>query len=312
MPKTILTFFLLFVSLTVWGQRKIDNTLSAGHQAVKGSKVSLIPPAGFTVAQNFLGFQEEESGSSIMVLDIPAPFGETAFAITTENLKTQGIEAKEIENLSINGFPALFVTGIQNAYGTSFTKYILLLGTEQETIVLNGLSPANLQVGEEVKKSLLSVFYEANKALDPFQSVDFSIDVTETKLRFAKSMSNSLIFTVDGKIPTASTDKTSLIIGKSFSPAATDDNIAFATSRIRQTPFIIQEIAYAEEIRVDGLTGVEILAKATSMTSGVAEQIYQVILFTDELYYILFGTTNDLTTGSVEEIKKAVLTFRRK
>lgn len=32
----------------------------------------------------------------------------------------------------------------------------------------------------------------------------------------------------------------------------------------------------------------------------------------DKLYYILFGTTNDETDKSIEEIRKAVKTFKRK
>ncbi|MCL2132434.1 MAG: hypothetical protein FWH36_08325, partial [Lentimicrobiaceae bacterium] len=133
MTTKILTSFLILISLAGCGQKKIENKLSDQHQDIKGTKVSLIPPKGFIDGVNFLGLQQSESGSSIMVLDIPGPYSETSKAMTKESLLSKGIEVKKIENLTINGLPAVFVTGIQNAYGTIYTKYILAFGTEQET-----------------------------------------------------------------------------------------------------------------------------------------------------------------------------------
>ena len=48
MTRTILTTFLLFIGLTTFGQKKIDNKLTEEYQNIKGTKISLIPPKGFT------------------------------------------------------------------------------------------------------------------------------------------------------------------------------------------------------------------------------------------------------------------------
>ena len=125
-------------------------------------------------------------------------------------------------------------------------------------------------------------------------------------------MSNALIFSVDGQVPTASSDKTNLIVAKSFSQILTEDKKLFSLNRLKQTPIEIENIEYTNEITIDGVSGYEIYAKGKSKRSGETENIYQVILFSDKLYYILFGTTNDETDKSIEEIKKAVKTFKRK
>ena len=307
MAKKILTTFLLFISLTTFGQMKIDNKLTEEHKIIKGTKISLIAPKGFTDGANFLGFEHKESGSSIMILDIPGPYSETSAGINKHNLLSKGIEVSKIENLTINGLSAIFVTGTQNAYGNIYTKYILVFGTDDETIMINGVSPKNLEkIGNEIKKSMLTVYYEADKKINPFETLDYTIDVSATKLKFGKSMSNSLIFSVDGQVPTLSNDKTSLIIAKSFSQITQEDKKLFAINRLKQTPFEIENIVYTNEITIDGIFGYEIYAK------GKTEKIYQVILFSDKLYYILIGTTNDETNKSIEEIKKAIKTFRRK
>ena len=173
--------------------------------------------------------------------------------------------------------------------------------------------PENLKkVGDEIKKSMLTVFFEADKKINPFEALDYSIDVSKTKLKFGKSMSNSLIFSVDGQVTTTSNDKTNLIVAKSFSQITIEDKKLFCINRLKQTPIEIENIEYTNEITIDGISGYEIFAKGKNKKSAETENIYQVILFSDKLYYILFGTTNDETDNSIDEIKKAVMTFKRK
>ena len=248
-----------------------------------------------------------------MILDIPGAYSETSAGINKENLLSKGIELSKIEKLTINGLPAIFVTGTQNAYGNIYTKFILVFGTNSETIMINGVYPENLKkVGDEIRKSMLSVFYEANKKINPFDALDYTIDVSETKLKFGKSISNSLIFSVDGQVPTASGDKTNLIVAKSFSQITTEDKKLFCINRLKQTPIEITNLEYTKEITIDGVSGYEIYAKGKSKKTSETENIYQVILFSNNLYYILFGTTNDETNKSIDEIKKAVKTFKQK
>ncbi|MDD2983293.1 MAG: hypothetical protein PHQ74_07890 [Crocinitomicaceae bacterium] len=312
MTTKILTTFLIFISLSVWGQKNIENKLSSEHQNIKGTKVSLIPPNGFTDGLNFLGLQQVESGSSILILDIPGPYSEISKGITKENMLLKGVEVKKIEKLIMNGLPAIFVTGKQNAHENRYTKYILVFGTDNETIMINSVFPENLKkIGSEIKKSILTVFYEADKKINPFETLDYTIDVSESKLKFGKSMSNALIFSVDGHVPTASSDKTNLIVTKSFSQITAEDKKLFCMNRLKQTPIEIVQIEYTNEITIDGISGYEIYAKGKSKNSDETENIYQVILFSDKLYYLFFGTTNDETNESVEEIKKAVKTFKR-
>jgi hypothetical protein len=311
--KFILTLLTLLLFQHLFGQRIIENKLTEAHQNIKGTKISLIPPDGFTDGQNFLGLQQAEMRSSILVLDIPGPYTEISAGINKKNLQSKGIELQAVENLTINSLPAIFVTGTQKASGTQYTKYILVFGTESETIMINGVHPDDLKlVGEQIRNAMYSVYYEADKNLDPLAALDYTIDVSQTKLKFGKSMSNSLIFTVDGQVPTASSDKTNLIVAKSFYQINIDDKKRFCLNRLKQTPIEISSIVYTKEITIDGMSGYEIYAKGSNNETNETENIYQVILFSDKLYYILFGTTNDQTDQSIEEMKKAIMTFRRK
>ena len=308
---SIVVYF--FTSLNLSGQPATNNVLTPDHQNINGTKISLIAPKGFEKAANFLGFQQTQSGATIMVLDIPGPFAETSKAITKEDFLSQGVEVKTIEKLELNGLPAFFVTGEQNAHGNIYTKFVLVFGTANETILINGASPNNLQeIAKEIKTAMLTCFYDADKKINPFDALDYELDVSPGKLIFAKSVSNSLAYTSDGNLPTKSTDKTTLVVAKSFSKTVIEDKKLFALNRLKQLPIKITKIESTQQITIDDIPGYEIVASGKDKKTGNPEKSYQVILFSDSLYYIFYGSTNQDFDNNINELKKAVKTFRRK
>lgn len=313
MKKLFLYAITLVTFSTAIGQTTINNILTTEHQNLIGTKISLIPPKGFVKADNFLGLQQTQSGSTIIVLDIPGPFSETSKAMTKEGFLSQGIEVKTIENLTLNNLPAIFATGEQNAYGNIYTKFVLCFGTDQETIMINGACPNNLkEIAKEVKTAILTSFYEKDKKINPFEVLDYEIDISKSKLMFAKSISNTMTFNIDGFSPTKSEDKTSLMIAKSFSKTNIEDRKLFALNRLKQLPIEIIKTETTEEISIDGISGYEILLTANDKKTNEPEKIYFVMLFSDSLYYIFYGSTNQNFDDNINELKKVVKTFKRK
>lgn len=312
MKNTYLLATLLF-TISFFSQTTILTTLTLTHEEVRGSKISMIPPKDFQVAKSFMGFQQAETNSSVMVLDVPGPFLEVSKALTVENLLKQGVEVENSEQIILNGLPAVLIKGDQTAYGSIFRKYILVLGTEQETIMINGIVPKDsLALGDAVKNALLSTVYDVNKILTPLDAVDFQISTVETDFIFAKSMSNMLVYNRDGKIPVETSDKASLVIAKAFSKVAITDKKMYATNRIKTLPVQISKIIKTIAVEINGLKGYEITAEGVNRKTGIKEQAYQVMLFTDDSYYILFGSSQDDFDTNLVVFKKLVQTFQLK
>jgi hypothetical protein len=160
--------------------------------------------------------------------------------------------------------------------------------------------------------SLITVGQEADKIATPLESLDYSIDVSGSKLRFAGKVANSIIFTTDGVLQTKSTDKTILLVTEAFSKAPIADKKTFALNRVNQTPLEIENVESSSEITIDGISGYEVVAKGKDSKTEEKENLYQVILFSDNLYYVLLGTTNDESKISMDLLKKIIHTFRRK
>ncbi len=313
MKKIFLLAIGIIQSMIVSCQESISNELTADHLAVKGTKVSLVPPDGFIGAANFLGFQQTQSGSSILVLDIPGPFTEVSSAFTDEGLLSQGMVLKDKTELTLNNLPALLLRAEQSARGVTYTKYILAFGSEKESILINAAFPADLvEMDDVVKNSLLSTFYEPDRIIDPFETVDFEISTEGSPLVFAKSVSNSLIFNHDGKVPTESTDKASFIVGKAFYEITVEDKKLFALNRMKQLPIEVDDVIAIEPVEIDEISGYEIVADVKNKTDGAKKRVYQVILYSDNLYYILLGSAESDFENNIESFRNLAKTFKRK
>jgi|JI8StandDraft_1071087.scaffolds.fasta_scaffold01009_3 hypothetical protein len=309
---SILSAFLVSTSM-VYSQNGISNKLTKAHLLVRGTKVSIIPPKDFTNAPNFLGFEHNPSGSTLMVLDIPGPFSETSKGLTKEKLLANGMEVKQIETMTFNGMPALFVTGEQKSAGVLLTKYVLAFGIDKETYLINGAVPKyNTQLALEVKKSIQSAVFNSMVNINPFESIDYTIDMAKGNLKLAKRVSTSLVFTADGKFPTKAPEKTTFIASKTFSKIAVGDRKTFCIKRLNQTPMTIEKNSLPTPISVDGLQGFETIVEAKAKSSERLEKVYQVILFSDTFYYIFVGSTSDKTDKSITALKQVVQTFKRK
>jgi len=314
MRKPILTFIGLIILTSSFGQKELCNTKSEKHKQVCGTKYFLIPPTGFIAAPNFQGFQQLNSGASILLMEIPGPYIETTKGFNEEGLKTQGVILRKKEEIKVNGLQGIILTTEQFAYGTNFKKYILVFGDSEFTTIINGTFPNEIKdLDIDILESMYSIAYEADLTIDPLSAVPFSINTENTKLKFAKNMSGSLLYTVDGKVPTGSEDKTSFIAGLSLANIQTIDKKLTAINRIKKLPFT--EIKIVEEqilpIEIDGISGYEIVADGYN-ESGVKEMIFQVMLFTDNGYYIMIGTTQNDFQNNLDLFKKVSKTLKRK
>ena len=313
MKKTVALLLIFSFSLLTFGQTTITTKLTDAHTSVEGTKVSLIPPKDFIKAANFLGFQQTNSGSSIMVINVPGPYSKVTPGFTKEGLLTQGVVASKIENIQLNNLPAIFVTAEQSAYGNTYTKFILAFGTEKETMLINGIYPKDrTELDEGMKKALMSVVYEPNKKVNPFDVVDFKIDTTGTGIIFAKSVANSMVFNRDGKLPSESKDQANLIVAKAFSKVTIIDKKQFALDRIKQLPIDIVKIISTKPITIDSISGYEIIADSKDKKTGTKEKAYQVLLFSDSIYYMLFASCEADFDNNLTLFQKLVKTFKRK
>ncbi len=303
MKKTSLFILLLSAQLSFGQAEK--------HIQVPGTKCSLIPPAGFIPSTTFAGFQDNQTGAAIMINEFPAPYQSIADGFTAEALKTQGLTVTNRQTIDFNNSQATLIDATQPANGTTFIKQILIFGDTLQTVLVNGIYPeASKAVEPEIKAALLSTVYNASQDDNPLDAVAFSIDVTNTEFKLVKYLSGSLIYSIDGKIPT---DKPTLIVASSISKITAGNQRKYAEERLKKLPggdlLAIREV---EEVTIDNLKGYGITADAKT-SDGIRELVYQVMLFNEKGdYYIVVGQTKEDFQEYLATFRQIAGTFKRK
>ena len=303
MKNQLLVLFLLLAQITVGQTEKLTK--------IAGTKCSLIPPVGFVAATTFSGFQDVETSSSIMINELPAPYQSLVDGLTADALKTKGMTLVSKQEIDFNGSRATLINITQPANGTTYIKQMLVFGDTKGTVLVNGIYPeTSKDIKAKIEEALLSTVYNAAQDDDPAGAATFSIDANGTDLKLMKYMSGSLLYSVDGKIPT---DKPTLIVGNSLAKIPAQNQKKYAEQRLKKLPggelLSIREI---KEIRVDNLEGYEIVANGKSK-DGKPELIYQVMLFNDRGdYYIILGQAQEDFQHNLTTFKKVAKTFKRK
>ncbi|MBC7903885.1 MAG: hypothetical protein H7Y27_10695 [Gemmatimonadaceae bacterium] len=163
------------------------------RQLIAGTKFSIIPPKGFTLSTSFSGFQNLETGASIMVATIPAPADQMIAAFTTESLKTKGMTFIDKQQVDVKGGKATLVRVSQPANGTTYLKQILIFGDAKSTHMVNCIYPEAEKAKEsEMRKALLSTVQDDNVKSDARGAAKFSIDESGTVGKAAENMDTYL------------------------------------------------------------------------------------------------------------------------
>jgi hypothetical protein len=302
--KGTFLFGLLLLGLIVFGQK--DNLVK-----VPGTKCSMVPPDGFVTSTTFSGFQDNKSGASIMINEIPGPYQFTVDGLTADALKTRGMTFISKETIDFNNSKATLVNVIQPANGTTYLKQILVFGDTKQTVLVNGIYPeASKSLETKIKEALLSTVYNAAQNDNPLEAATFTIDVANTAFKLIKYMSGSLLYSTDGKIPT---EKPTLIVGNSIAKVPAQNQKEYAEERLKKLPGGEQSVVREfNEITIDNLKGYELIADGKTK-DNMPKLVYQVMLFNDKGdYYIIVGQAKEDFQKYLEAFKQVSKTFKRK
>ncbi len=295
----------LIIALIFWAH--VATAQTGNPVAIAGTKCSMVPPATFVPATRFSGFQNEENGASIMLTELPAPYQLMVEGFTPEALQNQGMKLVSKEIIDHSGSKATLLKITQSANGINYIKLLLLLGTNDYTVIVNGIFPeAQQKIEAPIKAAILTTAYNASQVENPAAGVNFTVDVTGTNFKLAKSMSGNLMYSTDGKIPTV---KPTFIAGSSVG-GASGDRRRFAEQRLKSLPrgeLIV--IKQTNEITISGLPGFEIIGDGKNK-DGNPILLYQVMLFdTQGFYYILLGQAQENKVENLASFKKIASTF---
>jgi len=259
---------------------------------VPGTKASLVPPASLKPSDRFPGFLDEETSSSIVITEIPAPYSEMADGFTKEALATKGMNLLSKKEISLDGRPGVLLHAGQEARSIAFLKWMVITGNEKETLLVTATFPEEMkaQLSSVMEQSALSVKWDAEAKIDPLAGLNFSFE-DDPSLKFARRFSNMVILTKDGALPGKPTNDPLFIISSSLSQVIISDLGKFAKERLMQIEQV-SDIATKKQsdVTIAGLQGKEIIAIAKwNDLPDAPVVVYQVLLLDGEYHFIMQG-----------------------
>jgi hypothetical protein len=288
--------------------------LSAQSVRVPGTSVTVVPPAGFSPARQYPGFEWPESQASIMVTELPGPAGEMLRSMTGSALAGKGVMLISTQDAVINGKPARLLHVRQQTARGEALKWILIAGDATTTIMIvgtftEGVAPG---IGDAMKRSLLTASWGSKTSSSPFEGLLFQVTPT-ARLKLAKRVSNMLMFTESGTIGTPGSTEALYIAGQSIGHGQLGDIRRFSESRAMQTKSMTGVSNFTGRvIQVNGLDAYELEADAADAGSARAMRLYQVIIPDDMGYFILQGLIRADRAGEiVPEFRAVTASFRK-
>jgi len=276
--------------------------------------VKLLRPDGFDDAENFHGFQQESTQSSVMVLAMEVPFSESTAGFDAKQFRTKGMTLVSKENIEIDGSTGFLINVTQTAYGTEYAKWVVVFGDEKKTTMVTATFPKahEAALSAQLKSVVLSTKHDNTPPPPPGSDVDFTI-VASDKLKLTPVLSKTVAYTKDGIIPQKSPKDPLFGATRSFLLPPMQDKRQFATQELLQTAETkVSTITSTKEITIDSLNGFEIEADAEDAKSGIPLIVYQVILFEDDSYIVIKGLVGaELSADYLPEFKKMAHSLTR-
>ena len=165
---------------------------------VPGTKISLIPPQGFSQAKRFPGFLSIETSSSILVTSYGGAFDEFEGSFNEKNLSERGMHLIKREHITVCGNRGMLANIAQTSMGVLFGKWIVSFGFEEDTYLVTAAFPYKFRdaLSENLRSSVLSTMCSSKIAIDPDASLTFSIKELD-RMKLADRMGNSVTMTIN-------------------------------------------------------------------------------------------------------------------
>ena len=283
---------------------------------VAGTRVSLVPPAGFTPSERFPGYVLEAEGASIIVTEFPFPLAEGLPALSDpEKLKTKAMTLLSKESVLAACAPSVLFGFRQVVSGAEFLKWVLLIGDEAGTVVVTATFPAASEgrLSAPLKRSVLTARRETSLKVSADEGLRYAVAESGV-LKRAERLGNSLMFTGGGIFPSPSVDNPLFVVAQSLGGVVTGDRRDFAERRVRQTASVSDvSVVKSEPFTAGGLGGFETFADGKDQASGRPMVIYQAVLFDGRDYYLMQGLiSRERSAEHLPSFKEMARSFKRK
>lgn len=260
------------------------------------SHVGLVAPGAMKPSQNFRGFEDRETGASILILEIPPQAqADVEKQMSAETLKKQGMIEEKRENVTLKSGKGLLIVGEQTADSKKLHKWILLAATPEMSTLIAVQVPDDAKAkypDADVRTALLSTTIRMSVPLDE-QIKLLPISFGDSPpLRPFRTVAGTTVFLTDGPNDPADVAAQPLLIISvgTGGPEQSSDRGNFARTLFSGlNDFKEVRIIGAEMFRIDSYQTYEIQAEAKDTKTDAPVNLVQWIRFANGAFIRFVG-----------------------
>jgi hypothetical protein len=275
--------------------------------------VEILQPENFEISPRFPGFINSEDGSIIKTISMPAPFENVIKSFTKEGLAMQKMKLVREENITVDGSPALLLNATRQDGDKRLENWVVLFASGTETKMVQAEFPktTNFEPSELFKAIVIhSKLIGANSA--DGTAIQFTI-TPSGKLKETKRVGFAQAFTFDGTLSQEVPTLPRYYAAPSLGNNAVANKRFFTSQRLYDMAGTnVGTVISDQAITVDGLSGYEMVAEANDQKTGAPLNVYLVVLYEEDRFYILRGVVGtDMAEEYLPEFKKMTHSFKR-
>lgn len=257
---------------------------------IPGTAFALAPPPGFVLADEFSGFADMQTGSSLMVEAIPGPFAQVGRGFSDpKTLETQAMVVIERQDLRHGDMDGMLLRVDQRVQGVKAQKWIWMFGDGQASAFVMGTcvqSDCKEQL-EVLKKAMLTVAWDRSADPDAEEALGYTL-AEMADLQVGGRMQKMLTLTPDGRAQIDEASPILFIIGPALGSGHLADREAFARQRFTQLPLENITLEMLEPATIDGMDGFALVGTGTT-SFGADVFVFSAIVFEENNYWIAMG-----------------------
>jgi hypothetical protein len=310
---------MLFVSLIAKAQdsisvtinEKLENTRTSRHVNVRGTRLYLIPPIGFTYSSKRSGFTNDVSSSIVAYDTIIENYFENNITNIVSRIEKRGDKILDKKSVTVQGYIGMFMT-LQISRKTQM--HVLLFGGKKTyTQIYMPFSSCCKQYADELLQSLNTIWYDKQTVLHPLDTAGFILqDKFSIYQYFGYDTNlNQYSYTINGKAD--SMDGSLPFVAISRQPTVSENNLATTAFELEKKMVSKYQMVNAvkKNFVSSKINGAALYQFETYGQINGVEALWHCCIITDGNQTFVFeGFSKTDLENSLTEFKKLAATFR--
>jgi hypothetical protein len=279
---------------------------------VPGTAVQISPPEGFQPSQLFLGFEQQQTGASILVTEMPIPKAEVPKLLEQLNsaavLESKGMRLLESQAIAISGIPGKLLLVSQSNRGVAFLKWVGVAAKGDRVLIVTAPFPKSeaATLKEPLHQSIIGLTWMPSQLVQPLEGLPFTFQPAGD-LQLSTRVSNNVILTQNGMKAPVPVSQPFLVMGSAYDAVQIHDLAKFSRMRLKAMLQVrgVTEVSGSSKT-ISGYPAFEMVARGYDLKTNTPLTLYQVVMATQKTYYIVQGFVPDTKVQTYLPIFRSV------